>query len=197
MESPSLGYAIGLNVKGKSAFAGLGPQLSENIAQWSAKKERAAKEKKAEDDKFWDKVMEAKKVAMNVRVQSDYNNSFENYKDAGSRALDAGDSRKLNDASIEFIGNQTDLKRLSDEYDKVKEQISTGEIVSGKAIQKFVGTDQPITDKDIAEMRLIGGYIYDPTTRRILSVPVKYTPSHTYLDNRKVNADEILAAQLK
>ena len=197
MAAPSLGYAIGLNVKRKDIFGPAANQLSENLSLWSAKKERAAKEKKAEEDKFFDQILEAYKIPMNVRVQGDYDKSINQLRTDFNTAVNSGDMTGFRDKLVNFYNTQTGLKQRSGQNDDIAEMISTDQYAVGGAAKKYVGTDDDFTPEDERAMSLFGIYL-DPNTGTLIPGQVsKYTPSQTFLDNRDISSDELLAAQLQ
>jgi hypothetical protein len=196
MAAPSLGHAIGLDVKRKDIFGPASQQLSENLAQWSAKKERAAKEKKDEEDKFWDQVMEAQKLPMNQRVKAKYDQSITKLRSDLKTALDQGDTKAARETMINFLDEQTDYRQLSGDYDEAQKTFFNDNYANPKVAEKLFGTDKDLSAKELQILSAFG-YGFDPGTGKLLPSPSQRKSSFEYLKDIPVDQDALIAAQAK
>lgn len=69
MAAPSLGYAIGLNVKRKDIFKEAGENLSKNLDRFAEQQAQAKKEKKDKELRLLEKLMKAGEGSLNRRYE--------------------------------------------------------------------------------------------------------------------------------
>jgi hypothetical protein len=194
MAAPSLGYAIGLNVQGKDVFGKLGPQLSQNLANWSAKKERAAKEKQDKEDKILEKAMQMGDEALSVRYEGERQRTFNEFFNKLKDGLESDNT--MRDYAQMFIDYQTksnQLKLLSDKLSAdEKTYFQNDAYIKPSVAKKIFGTPDLLTDEEKLVAKAFG-YI-DAGNNLFLVKPHERKPVNQTLAENKVDKDQLMSA---
>lgn len=175
MAEPSLGYAIGLNVKRQDIFAPAAKQLTQNLAAWKADKAQAKREKDADASKFMSEVMRFSPDEFHVKTRPDAYKFF-NAKLAKVEALLNNPDGSAMD-QLRLLGEIRDglasFKDQSKGFQDTDQQIRTDARSVPKPIRTFMSTPDLIPTEDQQAMFEIYEVGYDKDSNRVLSTGPK------------------------
>lgn len=194
MAAPSLGHAIGLNVKRKDIFGPAAQQLSENLAQWSAKKERAAKEKQDKQDKWLERAINLNQEAYQVRVEGDRQKEFNDFLSKINQGLESeATQQELFQIFSDFQTKNNNLKLISDKLKADEKSFYQNDaFIKPSVAKKIFGTPDQLTDDE----RLVAealGYL-DSGNNLFLVQPQERKPVNQTLADKKVEKEQLMAA---
>lgn len=195
MESPSLGQAIGLNVKNKDIFTPAAKMLSENLAALAEKKEKKAKAREDQYNKFLDEIIGLRKNSMHVREQANYDAAVNELKRDLDRKFESGaDQRSMAESFFNFYDKQSLIKKRSDMLlEDQKSAFQNPSIVNSRVAAKIYRTGEELTPEDVIEAQAMG-IDYNPDTREIMSRRIQYTSIPETIKNIKFDKAEADAA---
>jgi hypothetical protein len=175
MAEPSLGYAIGLNVKRQDIFAPAAKQLSQNLANWKAEKAQAKREKDAEASKFMSEVMRFSPDEFHVKTRPDAYKFFNAKLAKVESLLDNPDGSAMDQLRLlgEIRDGLASFKDQSKGFQNTDQQILTDTKSVPKPIRTFMATPDliPTADQQAAfEIYEVG---YDKNSNRLLSTGPK------------------------
>lgn len=199
MAAPSLGQAIGLNVQRKDIFAPAAKQLSANLAELKADKEKRAKAREDQYSKLLEEVIGLRKTPVHVREQANYDAAINELKRDLDSKFDSGASqRELAESFFNFYDKQSLLKKRSDMLlEDQKSAFQNPSIVNSRVAQKVYRTNQQLTADDLTEAAAMGIDI-NPETGEIMSRRIQYTSIPETIKNikfDKAEADAVVALE--
>ena len=191
MESPSLGQAIGLNVKNKDIFTPAAKMLSENLSALAEKKEKKAKAREDQYNKFLDEIIGLRKNSMHVREQANYDAAVNDLKrELDSKFESGADQRSLAESFFNFYDKQSLIKKRSDMLlEDQKSAFQNPSVVNSRVAAKIYRTGEELTPEDVIEAQAMG-IDYNPDTREIMSRRIQYTSIPETIKNIKFNKAE-------
>lgn len=195
MAEPSLGYAIGLNVKRQDIFAPAAKQLSQNIATWKAEKAQAKKEKEAKASKVMDDMMKLDPSTFNRKIRNEATISFEKFKKELEDAAEAGENeRKLLDIVYQAKRNLASYRDQSDNRDALEKQVLANPESVPTVLRMY--SQNNINRLSPDEIALLPGFgiNYDPETNIITSFGFKPVDVRAELNQAKPTEEELLAS---
>jgi hypothetical protein len=175
MAEPSLGYAIGLNVKRQDIFAPAAKQLSQNLANWKAEKAQAKREKDAEASKFMSEVMRFSPDEFHVKTRPDAYKFFNAKLAKVESLLDNPDGSAMDQLRLlgEIRDGLASFKDQSKGFQNTDQQILTDAKSVPKPLRTFMATPGLIPTEDQQAMFEIYEVGYDKDSNRVLSTGPK------------------------
>jgi hypothetical protein len=194
MAAPSLGYAIGLNVQGKDVFGKLGPQLSQNLANWSAKKERAAKEKEDKEEKYQQELYELSKEDYHIRVRGEAKKAYDDLRKKVNAMIESGeDSRKIMDTFIEYGDIVRGVRQKSKQlYDDQKAFVQNTNYIHPQVLDVIYNSDTPLNAEQVMEATIFGINSPDPQANNWLTVLAPKKPIVESVGQMKLSEDQAM-----
>lgn len=195
MAEPSLGQALGLNVERKDIFAPAAKQLAVNLASFAEKKERKAKAREDQYNKFLDEIIGLRKTSMHVREQANYDAAVNELKKELDDKFNSGaDQRSLAESFFNFYDKQSLIKKRSDMLlEDQKSAFQNPSVVNSRVAAKIYRTGEELTPEDVIEAQAMG-IDYNPDTREIMSRRIQYTSIPETIKNIKFDKAEADAA---
>lgn len=194
MAEPSLGYAIGLNVKRQDIFAPAAKQLSQNLATWKADKAQAKKEKEAKASKAMDDMMKLDPSTFNRKIRSEATADFEKSKKELENAIEAGKSeRELLDIVYQTSRNLASYRDQSNNRDLLEKMVATNPEKVPTVLRNYSANNINRLSED--EIALLPGFgiNYDPQTNILTSFGFEPVDVRASLDKAKPTEEELLA----
>lgn len=194
MAAPSLGYAMGLNVETKDIFGKLGPQLGQNLTNWSAKKERAAKEKEAKEEKYQQELYELSKEDYHIRVRGEAKKAYDDLRKKVNAMIESGeDSRKIMDTFIEYGDIVRGVRQKSKQlYDDQKAFAQNTNYIHPQVLDVIYNSDRPLTDDEVIEANIFGLNSPDPQTNHWLAAVAPKKPIVESVGQMKLSEDQAI-----
>jgi len=194
MAEPSLGYAIGLNVKRQDIFAPAAKQLSQNLAAWKADKAQAKKEKEAKASKAMDEMMKFDPSTFNRKIRSEATAGFEKSKKELENAIEAGKSeRELLDIVYQAGKNLASYKDQSNNRDLLDKYVLANPGKAPTVLTNYSANNRSRLSED--EIVLLQGFGvgYDRETNILTSFGYEPVDVRAALNQAKPTEDELLA----
>ena len=198
MAEPSLGYAIGLNVKRQDIFAPAAKQLSQNLATWKADKAQAKKEKEAKASKVMDDMMKMDPSTFNRKIRNEATAGFEKSKKELESAIDAGKSeRELLEIVYQTKKNLASYKDQSDNRDLLDKYVLANPGKAPTVLTNYSANNRSRLSED--EIALLQGFGvgYDRETNILTSFGYEPVDVRASLNQAKPTEDELLATTSK
>jgi hypothetical protein len=194
MAAPSLGYAMGLNVETKDIFGKLGPQLGQNLANWSAKKERAAKEKEAKEEKYQQELYELSKEDYHIRVRGEAKKAYDDLRKKVNAMIESGeDSRKIMDTFIEYGDIVRGVRQKSKQlYDDQKAFVQNTNYIHPQVLDVIYNSDTPLNAEQVMEATIFGINSPDPQENNWLTVLAPKMPIVESVGKMKLSEDQAI-----
>jgi hypothetical protein len=193
MATPSLGYAIGLNVKRKDIFKEAGENLSKNLDRLSEQQDRAKKEKKDKEARVLERLMKMGEGTLHRRYEPEKAEAYKGMeKDVYSLLETGGEEAAIMKRMIEYGQLYNTLKYNSDNLtaDETNFYRNTGYVKPGAADALF-GGNTALTDDQKLELEATG-YVTLPTGG-FLSSPVQAKPVSKTLSENKIDENFLIA----
>jgi hypothetical protein len=184
----SMGQAIGLGYRTKD----IGPQLMQfqagELARRSAERNAAKKEKKAEKDKFLEKLIPYETKNLNKKVQQD---AIDYMAEARKRITDRVKEQDMEGATKEFVIMAQDMNQLEKEsvsFDNLQLKMQDPSQLIIKDVSDWASSTDPEKRKptqDQVEQWAALGIPYDPKTNTIDYRGIKIRNDIAEFDNYK------------
>jgi hypothetical protein len=171
MAEPSLGYAIGLNVKRQDIFAPAAKQLSQNLANWKAEKAQAKKEKEAQASKFMTDIMKYSPDELHMKARPDATKFYNGKVAKLESMLENPDVSSMDLLKLlnETSNGMASFKDQSKGFQDTDEKIKTDAASIPSPIKSFARTPDLLPTLDQRAAFDIYGAQYDEKTNRLLS----------------------------
>jgi hypothetical protein len=193
MATPSLGYAIGLNVKRKDIFKEAGENLSKNLDRLVEQQDKAKKEKKDKEARILEKLMSLGEGTLHRRYESAKADAYNSMSDEVYSLLDrGGEESAIMKRMIEYGQLYNTLKYNSDNLtaDETNFYRNTG-YVKPRAADILFGGNTALTEDQRLELEATG-YVPLPTGG-FLSSPVQAKPVAKTLSENKIDENFLIA----
>lgn len=195
MAEPSLGYAIGLNVKRQDIFAPAAKQLSQNLATWKADKAQAKREKEAKASKVMSDIMKFDPSNLNRKVRPEAQVEFERSTKELESAIEAGESeQKMMQIIYQANKNLARYRDQSENRNALEQQAKANPDSVPTVLRNYLASN--VNDLTPDEYELLPGFgiTYDPETKIITSFGFKPTDIRASLNEMKPTEEEMLVA---
>lgn len=193
MATPSLGYAIGLNVKRKDIFKEAGENLSKNLDRLAEQQDRAKKEKKDKEARVLERMMKMGEGTLNRRYEPERIGA---YKDMESRVftmLDTGADEA--DILKEMLGYNEKYNALKYNSDNLTADETAfyrnSAYVKPRAADIVFGGDKALDEDQKLELRATGYIPLDGGG--FLNSPVQSKPVAKTLSENKIDENFLIA----
>jgi hypothetical protein len=195
MAEPSLGYAIGLNVKRQDIFAPAAKVLSQNLATWKAEKAQAKKEKEAKASKVMADIMKFDPSNLNRKVRPEAQIEFEKSTKELENAIEAGESeQKMMQIIYQANKNLARYRDQSENRNALEQQVRTNPDSVPTVLRNFSANN--LNDLTPDEIELLAGFgsTYDPNTKIITSFGFRPTDVRATLNSAKPTEEEMIVS---
>jgi hypothetical protein len=193
MAAPSLGYAIGLNVKRKDIFKEAGENLGKNLQRFTEQQEKEKKDKKDAEIRTLDRAMKIGSEVLHPRYEQLRQESHNKMKGLVLGMLEAGaDEADMIKTMMKYDDDYKILKFNSDNLIKDEDNFyRNNQYLKPKAADVVFGGNQQLTEDQLMELDAIG-YQALPNGG-FLASPVQTKPTAKTLTENKLDKDYLIA----